>query len=375
MPAGPLSQTEHALSAPAAPALRPDVTLVTYTCDDADHTHALLESVGAWSVLPRRVIVVDDGSAIPFASGWNLLPLSIIHHAENRGRTEAKRTGLSSATSRFILSMDNDVRLSHDWLRTCLPLASTPDVGIAATPLRHASGDSPAARYTAHAYSLQMGVSGDVSFVSGGVWLLRSEVWRNVGGFGEYQEQYGEDARFCERLLAGGYRLVLTTDAQASEVRLLPRHVIVKRGWRWHGYHLKAALDAGRPLDEACNVLLHTMRERMEASGRADTLFLYFDLLYLVYAMTDLFRHAAATRSEAAEFVAAPCTAARHLLADYPELSGLLCEDLERLSVVHVQAEDATEKPLLDLALLLRPVLTSAHCRVLEEAVPLLREE
>ncbi|MFV0347602.1 MAG: glycosyltransferase family 2 protein [Halodesulfovibrio sp.] len=357
----------------AAHALRPDVTLVTYTCDDAAHTHALLESVSMWSVLPRRVIVVDDGSAAPFVSGWSLLPLSIIRHEANRGRTEAKRTGLSAATSRFILSMDNDVRLSPDWLRTCLPLAATPDVGIAATPLLHASGDSPAARYTAHAYSLQMGVSGDVSFVSGGVWLLRGEVWRKAGGFGEYQEQYGEDARFCERLLAGGYRLVLTTDALASEVRLLPRHVIVKRGWRWHGYHLKAALDAGRPLDEACNVLLHTLRERMEASGRADTLFLYFDLLYLVYAMTDLFRHAAAARPEAAGYIAAPYTAALCLLADFPALRGLLCEDLERLSVV--QAESATEKPLLDFAQLLQPVLTPSHCRVLEEAVPQLRAE
>ena len=272
--------------------------------------------------------------------------------------------------------MDNDVRLSHDWLRTCLPLAATPDVGIAATPLHHASGDSPAARYTAHAYSLQMGVSGDVSFVSGGVWLLRSEVWRNAGGFGEYQEQYGEDARFCERLLAGGYRLVLTTDAQASEVRLLPRHVIVKRGWRWHGYHLKAALDAGRPLDEACNVLLHAMRERMARSVAANRLFLYFDLLYLVYAMTDLFRHAAQTRPEAAAYTTVPLAAALVLLEGCPALRGLLCEDLGCLSVTGPDNESARNTmPLLDFAALLQPVMTPAACSVLEAAVPLLRAE
>ncbi|UZP66204.1 glycosyltransferase [Desulfovibrio mangrovi] len=372
-----MSASEHSAlrSAPAA-AHRPDVTLVTYTCNDASHTRALLESVATWTVWPRRVIVVDDGSDVPFVTDWNLLPVTILRHPENRGRTEAKRTGLSAAESRFILSMDNDVRLSPDWLRTCLPMAARPEVGIASTPLRHASGDSPAARYTAHAYSLQLGVSGDVSFVSGGVWLLRSEIWRNVGGFGDYQEQYGEDARFCERLRAAGYRLVLTTETEACEVRLLPRHVIVKRGWRWHGYHIKVALDAGHPLDEACNVLLHTMRERMARSVAADRLFLYFDLLYLVYGMTDLFRHAAQTRPEAGAYTNAPLAAALVLLEDCPALRGLLCEDLGCLSVTCPDS-GATRNtmPMLDFAALLQPVMASADCSVLEAAVPLLREE
>lgn len=352
---------------------RPDVTLVTYTYNDAHHTEALLASVPQWSVLPRRVIVVDDGSDVPFTTEWKDLPISIIRLHENRGRTEAKRTGLNAVESRFILSMDNDVRLAPEWLKVCLPIAAMPDVAIASTPLHHASGTLPVARYLAHTYSLQLNVSGDVSFISGGVWLLRSAVWRDVGGFGEYADAYGEDACFCGRILDAGLRLVLTTDSEASEVRGLPRDALIKRGWRWQGFHLKAALDEGRPVDEACNVLIYSMQGRLARARKADVLFLYFDLLYVVYALTDIIRYAGETNPDTAQYCDAPYHAALHLLREYPRLRELLVEDLARLGLS--EPEGTRGRGILDFGVLLHPAFCHDDCAVMEASVHALRQE
>ncbi len=352
-------------------AFRPDMTLVTYTWNDAEHAHALLESLREWDVLPKQVIVVDDGSADPFATTWDLLPLRIMRLPENRGRTEAKRAGLSAVTTRFILSLDNDIRLAPDWCATCLPLASKNDVGIVSTPLHHASGGNVDSRYLAHAYSLQLGVSGDVDFIPGGAWLMRRAVWDAVDGFGVYDRPFGQDAHFCTRVAAAGLRLVLTTQSEAREVRAIPRHVIMRRGWRWQGHHIKGALDEGRPLDEACNVLLYTVRERMARSMNADVLFVYLDLLYMLYAMTDLLTHAMHLGREIATQWG-PLASARRLLAPYPALRAQLEEDLARLKVVMPESA-AGATALFDLAGVLRPSLEPAVCAALEAGVPELR--
>lgn len=274
-----------------------NLSLVTYSRNDHDLVRAALADVLNWSLLPKEIIVVDDCSTPPLTAA-DLPPLPdlpavrILRNPKHFGFTGAKSLGLNSAACRFILSLDADIRLAPNWLELSLKNASRPDIGLLSGPIVPRCGNHLLGRYMALTYNMNVNAQGEVNFLPGAAWLMRQELWQNLGGVNDYQMEAGVDDFFCRKLKAKGYKLWLQKEAEAFEVRPISRQAMIKRGWKWQGASFKRELAAKRidldALTEAANVLLYSMRPRLARSAQADLRFLYYDLLYLLYALFDL---------------------------------------------------------------------------------------
>ena len=82
------------------------VTLVTYTYNDHALAAGLLAEAAAWEGVPRECVVVDDGSAVPFAAPDTAPAPRVLRLSPNQGPARAKAAGIGAAESRFVLSLD-----------------------------------------------------------------------------------------------------------------------------------------------------------------------------------------------------------------------------------------------------------------------------
>ena len=299
-----------------------NLSLVSYTHNDNGLLSESLKQIANWSVKPKEIILVDDSSTTPFnppaISG--LPALILLRTPQKLGYTGAKALGLNRASCRFILSLDADIRLIPQWLKICLQKINQPKIGMISGPIIPKCGEHLFARYMELTYSLNLGVNGRVKFIPGAAWLMRREVWQNVGGYEGYACAAGEDDFLCKNLIAQGYSLWVENAALAYEVRPMSRLAMVRRAWKWHGIAIKRALLEGRSIVEAVNVLVYSVRLRAEKSSTANPLFLYYDLLYLTYGLADLLLGIPQAASLWASF--------QTWLAPYPHLNKALVSDI-----------------------------------------------
>lgn len=356
----------------ARTARRVHLSVVTYSYNDHGLVRELLRSVGGWSVVPRELIVVDDGSETPFPQAEaaadirlsflsrkggqpdapekadtqekadapesaqeaghvraadKAVPLRVISLGQNCGPTGAKQSGISAAASRFVLSMDSDTRLEADWLEYCLPLAAQEDTGMVSTPVDYRSGDGSTGTLTNEYMRLTYSfapVRGDVPMIPGPAFLMRKAVFDAVGGFAGYGERLGQDRFLCERLTAAGYRLRITDASRAWQMRRLSRTTAVRRGMVWQANTFLEQIEAGVPFGEIAQVFLYSVGTRPCARMVQAPGLVYHDMLYAVYG---LMRFAA--RYEGAQQVMAAFL--RGYLRDCSALLGVLTDDLNEL--------------------------------------------
>ncbi len=81
--------------------------------------------------LDVEVIVVDDNSDDKTSAIAQKYGCTLIHHAETKGQSVGKNTGLKYATGQFVLFHDHDDVLTPDALATlCQPLEHNPDAMV-----------------------------------------------------------------------------------------------------------------------------------------------------------------------------------------------------------------------------------------------------
>jgi glycosyltransferase involved in cell wall biosynthesis len=301
-----------------------NLSVVTYTFNDAALARGLLESVAGWTVRPRELIVVDDGSSNAFVPPATTPAVRLVRLDPNQGATRAKQAGLDAAGSKFILSVDADVRLSPDWAQKALPHAAAPATGMVSSAMRYDSGQGALSRYMALVYGYRP-KPGETRYIPGPVWLMRREVWRELGGFSAYREPIGEDSYLCARLRQAGRALVIAGGIEARQIRRLSRPAMVKRAFTWYGSHLREQLAKGAFLGEVMGVLLFALSKRTPTRIAVEPIFAYFDLLYAAHGLLSLAGHGGP--SLAGDLRAA---LGAHL-GGYPRLAGLLSADLESL--------------------------------------------
>jgi len=367
-------------------ARRVHLSVVTYSYKDHGLVCGLLRSVGGWSVVPRELIVVDDGSDTPFPqaeaaaymhvscrgsmagqpdtpekadapekagaqvkadtpdkpdvpgavqgaghapAAVNAVPLRVVIHGQNRGPTGAKQSGISAATSRFVLSMDSDTRLEADWLEHCLPLAAQEDTGMVSTPVEYRSGDGSTGTLTDEYMRLTYSFAparGDVPMIPGPVFLMRKAVFDGVGGFAGYGERLGEDRFLCERLTAAGYRLRITDASRAWQMRRLSRTTAVRRGLVWQANTFLEQIEAGVAFSDITQVFLYSVGTRPCARMVQAPGLVYHDMLYAVYGLMRFAARYEGARQGLAAFL-------RSYLRDCSALLGVLADDLRELDI------------------------------------------
>ena len=321
-----------------------NLSLVSYTHNDNALLTASLEQIANWSLKPKEIILVDDASTTPFIppSIPTLPPITLLRAEQKLGYCGAKALGLNRASGRFILSLDADIRLCPNWLEICLKKINDPQIGMISGPIIPKCGEHLFAHYMELTYSLNIGIKGQVKFIPGASWLMRREVWEDVGGYEGYACSAGEDDFLCKNLIEKGYILWVEDEALAYEVRPMRRLDMVKRAWKWHGFAIKCALLDGSCLTEALNVLVYSVSLRAEKSLKADPRFLYYDLLYLTYALNDLLIGVPQASNLWASF--------QTWLAPYPQLAKALVNDLQELGYLDAEKNLLPKnKPEIDM--------------------------
>ncbi|MGP0099441.1 MAG: glycosyltransferase family 2 protein [Terriglobales bacterium] len=94
--------------------MRCDVSVVIPTYNSSGTLGRALDSIYRQSLLPREVIVVDDGSQdaeksrIIAASSSPVLPVRFLHEEENQGPSAARNIGMAIAEGRYVAFLDSD---------------------------------------------------------------------------------------------------------------------------------------------------------------------------------------------------------------------------------------------------------------------------
>ena len=229
-----LSQLPH-----GPPAREEAVDIVVCVHNALDDVQRCLASIKRHTMPPYRLILVDDGSAVPtqdflqsFARVHGAL---LIRHEEARGYTLAANAGLRVSDAPLILLLNSDTEVTDGWLdRMADLLHRNPDVGLVgplsniaswqSTPLLMDGNDwarnelpedvtsDDVARIVAAGAS-RRGV--DIGFLNGFCLLIRRRVLEGVGYFDEetFGAGYGEENDFCIRARQAGWKLMVAEDA------------------------------------------------------------------------------------------------------------------------------------------------------------------
>jgi mycofactocin glycosyltransferase len=189
-----------------------DVTVVVPVRDNVFGLRRLLGTLRG-----LRVVVVDDGSAIPIRHcDFELLncQVEVIRHTHSKGPAAARNTGLSACKSDYVAFLDSDVVPRRGWLEALLGHFADPAVALVAPRIVGLSnGDNMIARYEAVRSSLDLGRReapvipyGTVSYVPSAAIICRRSALTDSGGFDETLRS-GEDVDLCWRLVESGARL------------------------------------------------------------------------------------------------------------------------------------------------------------------------
>jgi hypothetical protein len=277
---------------------KPRISLCTYTYNDAELVRGLLAGLGAWSVRPDEIVVVDDGSRAPFDPGGleDLSPTPrILRLHPNQGITRAKHAGLSAARGDILLSVDCDMRLAQDWLEITLPHLSRPGVGLVGGSVLHAPGEDLVSRFLRRfGDNHNLEAIGPVDFIPGNAFLIRRALWEELGGFSGHGLSVCEDHYLVARLGERGHTLYSDARAKALQTRRIGRAAMCRRIWDWCRRAVTAQMLPGdRLVSYLFEVLVKPMLDRFAISvDLGEPLFLYLDLLYLAHTALSCLDHA-----------------------------------------------------------------------------------
>ncbi|MSX01942.1 MAG: glycosyltransferase [Actinobacteria bacterium] len=184
-----------------------------------DCTVALSDAIAVVdSRVEVRVVVVDNGSEQPYEierlPGVN----QVIRLDDGRSFSAASNLAARSEPSDLILLLNNDVFLHSDALVEMLDLISSPSVGVVGARLvfpdrtiQHC-GVVMTPRGPHHDYRLMRTETVSraprfVPAVTGAAMLIRSELFRRLGGLSEEYNFGSEDIDFCLRARQEGFRI------------------------------------------------------------------------------------------------------------------------------------------------------------------------
>jgi GT2 family glycosyltransferase/glycosyltransferase involved in cell wall biosynthesis len=203
----------------------PRITIIIPAFNNIDVTLRALASLLACDVdIPIQVVVADDASTDGTIEILARLPgVEIVRNGRNRGFVDGCNRGAALARAWSILFLNNDTELAPGALRTLeARLASDDSVGIVGSKLVYPDGRLQEAGgiiwSDAGGWNFgrldrpdrpQYNFARDVDYVSGASLLVRTDLFRELGGFDErFAPGYYEDADLCFAVRQRGFRVV-----------------------------------------------------------------------------------------------------------------------------------------------------------------------
>lgn len=223
----------------------PRVSIVIPTKDRPDLIGRCLESIATRTAYPdMELIVVDTGSTDPHVFDiyrhHGITP--VLYDRPRFNYSEANNLGVERATGEYVVFLNNDTEvMNKDWLEQMLFHAEEEGVGAVGPLLLYPGGSVQHAgvilgpRGTADhvmrfypskvdGYNGSLSCPREVSAVTAACLMMRTALFRELGGFEELYGMIYQDLDLCLKLRARGLRIIATPDA------VLYHHESVSRG-------------------------------------------------------------------------------------------------------------------------------------------------
>jgi len=212
----------------------PRISFIVPVLNDAQRLQRCLRSIAATTTDPAliEVIVVDNNSRdnsadVARSQGARVVTLALESVAELRN------AGAADASGEILAFVDADHEISTEWTSAVIDTLQDPAVA-AAGALCHAPADGT---WVQHAYGALRGTPRgrhDVEWLGSGNLAVTRQAFRQCGGF-DTSLTTCEDVDLCNRLRAGGYRIV--SDARMRSVHFGDPATLrdVVKGELWRG--------------------------------------------------------------------------------------------------------------------------------------------
>lgn len=214
-----------------------DVSVIIISYNTRELTHACLASVYRQTHgVSFEVIVVDnasdDGSAEMVESCFP--DVRLISSEENLGFGRGNNLAAERANGRYLLLLNPDTTVKDNAIKALFEFAETnPEAGAWGGVCELPNGQiDPGCRQImpglwtlfanffvryrriANRMDRSQDFQGDVPVLSGAFMMVRSDVWRETGGFDESFKLYAEECDLCYSILKAQYRIMLTGKAR-----------------------------------------------------------------------------------------------------------------------------------------------------------------
>jgi GT2 family glycosyltransferase len=210
----------------------PLVTILVLNYNGRKYLESCLNSLRTTNYPNFRIIVVDNGSidnSVEFIKK-NYPNVGIIRNNENLGYARAINAAMDSVESEYVVFLNNDIIVESNWLRQLMfHMNLMKNVVAAANPkilflnnkeVINAAGGSCDIygvgwnRGNGEFDRGQYDAVEEVFYVNGAAFLIKKDVWKDVGPFDERYFLYGEDLDWCWRAKMKGYKLLYVPSAR-----------------------------------------------------------------------------------------------------------------------------------------------------------------
>nr|HET6901121.1 mycofactocin biosynthesis glycosyltransferase MftF [Ktedonobacteraceae bacterium] len=197
------------------PATWPHVSIIIPTHNRANQLERCLRSLCTlqYPTASLEILIVDDASTDETTSMLQrftketTLPIRVLSHTTQQGVAICRNSGAEAAHSPLLAYIDSDCVASPMWLKDLVPVFQHAHVAAVGGMIRAYERESMLGRYEDVRSSLFMGnrpqqvsLSGPLQYLPTANFLVRRELWQQLGGFAPLS--FGEDVDFCRRLLA-----------------------------------------------------------------------------------------------------------------------------------------------------------------------------
>ena len=271
-----LRQTDRRIESSA------DVTVIVVTYNSARHLGPLGRALASGSLMPRRMLAVDNASADDTVDRAMSAGFEVIATGSNDGFGAACNVGLRAASTEFILICNPDVRPDCDATEQLLAvLMDSPSAAIAGATL----DDSIRARRFAsitsdiwiflpswlqtrlQRFGREISVdqsqrSAAVDYAIGAFLLCRTSALRSVNGFDEHFFLYCEEEDLSRRLHEHGWQTLLvpsakvvhetSTSSEGVDGRDMASFLLHSQYWYYRKYRSRLYAECARCIHAAC---------------------------------------------------------------------------------------------------------------------------
>lgn len=258
--------------------------IILPVCDQFEFTKNCIESIIANTLIPYRIIVINNGknedtraylSDVKNRIGDRLL---VIKNETNIGWVKALNQGIALSKSPYLCFQNDDTIVTKSWLEKMIKiLKENKKIGLVNPSWENRPNHMSIAEYGDFIEKKYRGKYIETDWARGFSVVLKREVVDRIGNIDEiYGLAYFDDVDFSVRAINAGFLVVLALDTYVYHHRNVTFFEVLK-GKRWNELHEKNKLiyykKWGRPLKLA--LILNK-----ESCANADSLNAISDTVY-----------------------------------------------------------------------------------------------